>query len=116
MANSISATEGYYQAQLAISLSFLSRLKVQMITVAMNVKAEALSTAQHSLRSNYATLVLNNTDSCTKNAAPLLAVLPNLLAKTTVVDGVATTSATDAEIFSQVTSSWTILAGGDTGS
>lgn len=115
MPNTISATEGYYQSQLSQSLSFLSRLKIQMIQVALNVKAEALSVTKHDVRSNYASLVLNNTDSCTKNAAPILVAMPNLLGKTTIIDGNAVTSATDNEIFSQVSASWTILAGGDTG-
>lgn len=115
MANTISASEGYYQERLVNSLIFITTLKAQMIKVALVVKAEALNTPQHSIRSAYASAVMNNPDEYTRRAATTIAGTGNLLNKTTITDGVAVTTATDAEIFSQVSSSWTNLAGGDTG-
>lgn len=115
MANSISATEGYFQGRLAASPLFIATLKAQMIKVALVVKAEALSTPQHALRSSYASSVINSPDEYTNRAAATIVGTGNLLNTVTVTDGVAVTSATDAAIFSQVSASWTILAGGDTG-
>jgi hypothetical protein len=115
MANSITASEGYYQDRLINSQIFLTILRAQLIKVALVVKAEALSTPQHALRSSYASLVLQNTDTYTRNAAPLIVASGNLLNTITVTDGIAITSANESAIFSQVSSSWTILAGGDTG-
>lgn len=116
MANTISATEGYFQDRLADSLEFQTTLKAQMIKTALVIKAEALNTPQHALRSAYASSVMNNPDEYARRAATTIVGTGNLLNKTTIVDGNAQTTATDAEIFSQLGSSWTILAGGDTGS
>lgn len=116
MANTISASEGYYQDTLAHNPAFLIRLKAQMIAVALNVKAEPLGTSQHLLRSNYANVVLGNAEEYTRRAATVMADTASLLNKTTIVDGIPTSSATDGDIFSGVTAAWTILAGGDTGS
>lgn len=115
MANTVSASEGYFQKQLANSLVFIATLRAQMIKVALVVKAEALSTPQHSIRSSYASSVINSPDEYTNRAAATIVGTGNLLNTVTITDGVATTSATDASIFSQVSASWTILAGGDTG-
>lgn len=115
MANTISASEGYFQSQLANSIVFIATLKAQMIKVALVIKAEALNTSQHMTRSNYASAVINNPDEYARRAATTIVGTGNLLNKVTITDGNAVTTATDAEIFSQVSSSWTNLAGGDTG-
>lgn len=115
MPNVISASEGYFQGQLASSPGFLTTLKAQLIKVALVVKAEPLNIPQHIIRSQYASAVMNSPDEYARRAAITIVGTGNLLNKTTIVDGVAQTSATDAEIFSQISTTWTLLAGGDTG-
>lgn len=116
MPNTISASEGYFQSLLSNSSGFIATLKAQMIKVALVVKAEALSISQHAIRSNYASAVINNPDEYARRAAVTIVGTGNLLNTVNIIDGIATSSASDAAIFSQVSSSWTILAGGDTGS
>lgn len=115
MANTITASEGYYQAQLSGSSIFLTRLRQQLIAVATTVKAEALATQYHAARANFATLVLGDPNGYAARSAPLLVTTANLVGTVSIVDGGAASSVSDAALLSQVTSSWNLLAGIDTG-
>jgi hypothetical protein len=115
MPNTITATEGFYQDQLSRSVSFLTRLKQQLVTVATSVKAEAQATPFHQARTNFANLVLGDPVGYAARCAPVIVSLANLVGTVSIVDGEASTGVTDAALLSQVTSSWNLLAGVDTG-
>jgi len=115
MANTITATEGYYESQLSQSSTFLVRLKQQLLAVATTVKSEALNTPFHGVRSNFANLVLGDPSGYAVRVAPLVANSANLLGTVTIVDGVASTNVLDAALLSQVTTLWNLMAGQDTG-
>jgi len=105
------------QMSLAKSAQFLDRLQYSMAQVAVTVKAEALTLKCHDKRSVYADQVLADPLSKARQAAPTVVGGTNLIG--TVVTNAdpnkIDTSATDAAIFSQVSTFWNPLSGCDSG-
>lgn len=110
------AQESSTQMQLVGSPAFLQRVAYLMVQQARTVKAEPLNTACHASRTNYATAVINNPAGMAQVAAVALVGGVNLIGKTSGTAPNATSSATDAEILSQIATYWSHLAGCDTGS
>lgn len=109
------AIESTDQMQLVGSPAFLSRIQYLLAQQARVVKAEALNTACHVSRSNYATAVLNNPAGIAPSAAVIIVGGINLIGTVTGTAPNATSSASDAAILSQVSTFWSHLSGCDTG-
>jgi hypothetical protein len=94
------------QNDLARDGVFLTRVKVAMTTQAVNVQAEANTTANHTNRANYAKLVLNSPDAY----APLFSnacVTQNDPATSALM----TASISDANLGNVCSALWNALAG-----
>lgn len=115
MPTGAAAQESTTQMQLVGSPGFLQRVAYLMVQHARTVKAEALLTACHGSRTNYATAVINNPAGMAQQAAVMLAGGVNLLGTASGSAPNATSSATDAAILSQIATFWSHLAGCDTG-
>lgn len=107
-------SEGFLQMMLAKDQNFLTRLSYLLVQQARVVKDEALSTPQHTARSNYATTVINNPTAATASAAVMVVGGPNLIGTVTLEDSGPVTSASDPAITSQIATFWTALSGADT--
>src|SRR5262245_66405855 len=108
-------SESALQMTLAADADFLRRLAYLMTQAARVVKEEALSTPQHTARSNYATSVINNPTGAAQQAAVMIVGGTNLIGTTTLEDTGPETSATDGAILSQIATFWNALAGVDSG-
>lgn len=112
------APESTTQMSLVSSATFTNRLQYLMVQQARVVKAEALATACHAQRSVYATNVINSPAAFASVAAVMIVGGVNLIG--TVVPNedpdLVDSSATDAQIFSQIATYWDALSGCDTGS
>lgn len=107
-------SEGFLQMMLARDPNFLTRLQYLLVQQARVVKDEPLSTPQHTARSNYATMVINNPAGMAPGAAVMVVGGPNLIGTITLEDAGPVTTATDAAITSQIATFWTALSGADT--
>lgn len=107
-------SESTLQTMLAKDPAFLNRLNYLMLQHARTVKEEPTETPYHYKRSNYASLVLNSSSMMVSQAAFTIVGGVNLVGTVDVTDNGVVTTATDADIFSQVATFWNILAGVDT--
>ncbi len=108
------ATTPRSQFALAYDENFLKRLTGLVVAEALVIVAESAGTANHAQRRNFAQVVLNNPQATTRNMAPTIVNATNLVAANTTFDfeaGSVTTSATDAEIRSQIATLWNAFAG-----
>lgn len=110
--------ESTTQMKLAKDADFLERVAYNLVMTARVVKSEALNTACHGQRSTYAANVINSPESFARVAVMLLVGGVNVIGTVTVngETGKATSSVTDAALFSQVSSFWSALSGCDSGS
>lgn len=106
--------------KLAKDVAFLERVQYTLVKKAAEVLGEPLATAGHNQRAAYARACIMNPAAQAPNAAVLLVGTTNFLAlgEVTYDDGTAivTCNVDDAEMYSQVTSSFSALAGVETGS
>jgi len=106
-------SESTLQMELARDPAFLNRLNYLMLQTARGIKEEAPSTPHHAKRSSYATSVLNNSQAMVQQAAYTVVSGPNLLGTVEITDNGVETSASDAAIFSQISTFWDVLSGVD---
>ena len=106
-------SESTLQMELARDPAFLNRLNYLMLQTARGVKEEAANTPYHGKRTAYASNVLNNSQLMVQQAAYTIVGGPNLLGTVEMTDNGVETSASDAAIFSQISSFWNVLAGVD---
>lgn len=109
-------SESRLQYLLAQQAVFVSRCATQMLDVADGVLAEPLSTPGHAVRLAYARNVISNPEMMARQAANYLAQSTNVVAAgITMEDEGPRAAIDDAGLLSQITSSWDILAGVETG-
>ena|SRR5215471_5827801 len=91
---------------------FMERLQAVMANVAGTVLSEAASTAYHQSRAMYAQRVIANPQQAAAQAGPQVVMGPNVVAKTTYNETtkVATCTATDLELQSQLQTYWNSYA------
>ena len=102
------------QQRLAESPHFLQRVTQSLANVAFQVIGEGRDTPTEVIRYNYARLVTQQTTAIAAQTVTWLVQRPNLLSETTSYNfdiPAVVTSATDAEIESQLSSDWNIMAG-----
>jgi len=104
------------QALLGGDPAFTDRVASLMRDYARVVLAEALATAQHAARANYAKLIMQGSGSTIAAAAAFLATTTNVKNTISYEDTGITTTVTDASLDSQIQSSWNAMAGIETGS
>ncbi len=106
------------QMQLANSQVFLTRLQYTLAQEAVVVKAEALATVCHTLRSAFASTVLaTSRQSAADNAATIVGGT-NVLAGSIIANvdpAKVDSTVTDAALFAQLATQWNALAKCDTG-
>lgn len=104
------------QYLLAQQQTFISRCATKMLDVADNVLAEALSTPGHTARVQYARSVIGNPEGTARGASNYLAQSTNVVAAgITMEDEGPRAAIDDAGLLSQITSSWDVLAGIESG-
>lgn len=104
------------QMRLAQQTAFQQRVSYILMQEAFTVLAEASNTPNHANRFNFALLVRNNVNAVIQNGYVVALVgRPNLVSETTTCDDgglepthICTTSATDAEIASQIATDWNL--------
>ncbi len=100
------------QMKLAQQTAFQQRIAYLLMVEAFVVLAESAGTSNHANRFNFALLVRNNVNAVIQNGyVTALVGRPNLVAETTTCTGdpeVCTTTATDAEISSQIATDWNL--------
>ena len=104
----------FTQQALASAPHFRQRVRAALATVAWQVLSEAGSVENHTIRANYARLVLANLDGVTGQIVGWLVERPNLTAFATSYDfiiGSVVTESGDADIEAQLSSDWNVLAG-----
>jgi hypothetical protein len=109
-------TEAFLQMTLARDTNFLTRLQYIMVQVARVVKEEAASVPGHAQRSNYASSVISSPAAAVPAASVMVVGGPNVIGTVTLEDSGPVTSASDAALFSQVSSYWNALSGLDSAS
>jgi hypothetical protein len=104
------------QSLLGEDVVFQSRCKVQMLDVAATVMAEPAATAHHTARAAYAKQVLLSPEGMARIATQFIARSTNVTAAgIEMTDTGVLANIGDAELLSQISSSWNTLAGIDTG-
>lgn len=104
------------QMKLAQQTAFQQRIAFLLMKEAFVVLAESAGTSNHANRFNFALLVRNNVNSVIQNGYAIAIVgRPNLISETTTctIDAetnaeTCVTSATDAEISSQIATDWNL--------
>jgi hypothetical protein len=102
------------QTALATDVNFLRRLASLLVSEALVVANEDPSTPSHQQRRQLAQAIIANPSGMAANLAPSITNGTNLVAATTSYNFEAAaieTSATDAEIRSQIATLWNVLAG-----
>lgn len=100
------------QMQLAQQTAFQQRVSYILMQEAFTVLGEASNTPNHANRYAFAVRVRDNVNSLIANYTVALVGRPNLVAETTTCnENGCTTTATDAEIASQVASDWNLWSG-----
>lgn len=102
------------QMALASSLHFQSRVTEALSTVAWQILAESNATPNHTERVAYARQVIDGPANYAARLSSQLATRPNLFAFATSYDfevGAVVTASADADIESQLSTDWDILAG-----
>lgn len=109
--------ESSTQMKLAKDADFLDRVAYNLVKTAVNVKAEALNTAGHAQRSLYANNVISAPESFARVASVMIVGGVNVIGTVTIDEptGKATSTITDAALFSQINTFWNALSGVDTG-
>ena len=107
------STDAKLQMALAHDAGFLNRLQFAMATVALQVVNEDPATANHAARRAFASSVLGNPGAAAAAAAVAVVTAVNLTAATTAIDADlrVSSSASDADIASQVSTLWNAFAG-----
>ena len=95
--------------------SFLSRVQIKLCTIAAVVLAEPLDTVEHEARSAFARQVIANPAMVARNAGSYLAQSTNVRNTITYENEGVRTTVLDADLESQISHDWNILAGIDTG-
>lgn len=104
------------QYLLAQNPTFISRCSTLMLDMADNVLAEAQGAPHHAARATYARQVMANPEGMGRQAANYLAQSTNVVAAgITMEDEGPRAAIDDAGLLSQITSSWDILAGVESG-
>lgn len=80
---------------LTLDGDFQYRVQIALASIALDIQAEAVNTANHSQRSAYAMQVLENLSGYAQRMAPAI-----------VADGAVTSQSTDAQIKSRVSAVW----------
>lgn len=108
--------ESTTQMQLVASALFLNRMQYLLVQQALVVLSEALATAHHAARARYAGVIVSQPASQAAIAAVMVVGGVNLTSEAITGSGAtADTTATDAEMLSQIATFWNALAGIDTG-
>lgn len=108
------ANDAYTQQALAADPRFRQRVRAAIAKIAWQVLNEDSGTANHSTRAAYARQVIADVDGYANRVAPSLVMRTNLFSEDTSYDfqvGAVVTTATDAEIESQIATDWSALAG-----
>jgi hypothetical protein len=108
------ATTPRSQMALAQDQNFLKRLVSLVVMEAQAIVAESEATQHHAARRNFAQVVLNNPYPTVQNMALTIVNATNLTSEDTTFNfeaGCVETSATDAEIRSQIASLWNAFSG-----
>lgn len=108
------ANTAYTQQALAAETSFRLRLQNAMTKVAFVVLEEDSSVAHHSERAGYAQRVVNDPTNMAISLVPSFVTRPNVFAFETTYDfpmRSVVTAAGDADLESQLTTDWNLLAG-----
>jgi hypothetical protein len=106
--------DAFTQQRLAQDLSFQGRVRGAISRVAFEVLEEDPATPNHTQRATFARQVLTNLQYSPSQVSPWLAERPNLVGAVTSFDfpsGNVVTTATDADIESQLHTDWDHLAG-----
>lgn len=102
------------QMALASSQHFVSRIEAALVKIAVQVVNESTATPLHAARLAYAQRVLGNPPSYAAAIAPVLVMRTNIFAAATTYDfevASPVNAATDADIESQISTDWNIIAG-----
>jgi hypothetical protein len=102
------------QSTLSTDPNFLKRLSPLLLQEAEVIAVEDPSTPKHAERRQLAQAILTNPQGMAASLAPAICNATNLVAANTTYNfeaGATETSATDAEIRSQISSLWNVLAG-----
>jgi hypothetical protein len=102
------------QSALALDQNFLKRLSSLLLSHALVVADEDPVTPSHAARRDLAQRVITNSGFMTPSLSPTICNGTNLVAATTSYNfeaGAIETSATDAEILSQIATLWDTMAG-----
>jgi len=108
------ATTPRSQAQLSADQNWLKRLSGLLLSEAGVVAGEDTATTNHDKRRALAQSIITNPTGMTQSLSPSICNATNLVAANTTWNfegGYAETSATDAEIRSQIATLWNALAG-----
>lgn len=106
------------QMQLANSQTFITRIQYSLAQEAVVVKAEALATACHTLRSAFATVVLTTSRQAAADNAATIVGGTNVIAGTIIANAdpaKVDSTITDASLFAQIAAQWNALSKCDTG-
>ena len=106
-------SESTLQMMLAKDPAFINRLNYLMLQEARTVKEEAADTPYHQKRTSYASQVISNSQMMVLQAAYVIVGGVNLIGTVELNDDGVTTTATDAEILSQIATFWNALSGVD---
>ena len=104
----------FTQQALANAPHFRQRVRAALATVAWQVLSEAGSTENHTIRPNYARLVLTNLDGVAGQIVGWLVQRTNVINFATSYDftiGSVVTASGDPDIESQLATDWNVLAG-----
>jgi hypothetical protein len=102
------------QSALAADPNFQKRLSALLLSEALVIADEPTETPNHTMRRALAQSIITQPAYQTQNLSPAIANGTNLVAANTTYNfeaGATETSATDAEIRSQISSLWDTLAG-----
>jgi hypothetical protein len=102
------------QSALAADANFQKRLSSLLLSEAIVVAGEDVNTPNHQQRRQLAQQVITNPTQMAYSLGPTIANGTNLVAATTSYNfeaGAIETSAADAEIRSQITTLWNVMAG-----
>jgi hypothetical protein len=111
------ANDSYTQQRLAADITFQGRVRSALANVAWSVLGEDPGTPNHAARETFARSVINSLTYAAQTVSAWLVERPNLLAFATTYDftaGAVVTAATDADLESQLSTDWDVLAGTST--
>ena len=116
MPNTITASQSYYQKQLAMDAKFVEKVQQHIINYALTVMSEALNTTHHATRLTLARSILGgNSDQFARIISMVVVNHANVNASISIIDGNVISSVTDGLLLAAIGAQWNVYAGIESG-